>query len=93
MKKSDDKYMTLADLLDWISSHGCTITPLEEHKAKVIQFENPKHNLKAYLNLPSPERIKDFSVCRICVKLAIPVPSFLDYAKGLNDKLKNEHGV
>lgn len=93
MKKHDDRYMILADLMDWISSHGCKIIPLQEYQAKVIQFENPKNKCKAYLNLPPPERIKDFTVCRICTNLVIPLPSFLNYTKELNDKLKNEHNV
>jgi len=85
--------MTPADLLDWIKTHGCEIVPLPEYKARVILFKNPKNNQEAYLNVPPPDRIKDFTIFRICTKLAIPIPTHTEYMKILNEKLKNDHNI
>jgi len=60
---------------------------------RVILFKNPKNNQEAYLNVPPPDRIKDFTIFRICTKLAIPIPTHTEYMKILNEKLKNDHNI
>lgn len=79
--------MTISDLFDWLKFHGCEIQPLEEHKAKVIWFTNPKNGKNAYLNLPPREPLGDFTVFMICTNLVIPIPDFLAHLKGIEKKL------
>jgi len=75
-----------------VLSYGCKQEPLEEHKAKVIKFTNPKTSLEVYLNLPIDERpVRDYTVCDICSKLGIPVPAQADYMKDMHNDIKKNH--
>ena len=85
--------MTRADLYDWVRSHGCDTIPLEEHKAKVIKVVNRKNGTEAYINLPIDERpVFDFTVCKVCSKLSIPIPTHVEYVKPFHDRSEKETG-
>ena len=84
--------MTRADLFDWVKAHGCDIIPLEEYKAKVIKVVNRKNGNEAYINLPIDDRpVFDFTVCKVCSKLSIPIPRHVEYVKPFHDRLEKEH--
>lgn len=90
---SKPQVMTKADLLDWVKAYDCEILPLEEHKAHVLKLFNPKTKGDAFLDLPIDDKrpVKDFTVCKVCMRLGIPVPTHAEYTKSLHDKLKKEH--
>jgi hypothetical protein len=79
--------MTVSELFNWLKQHGCEIKPLDEHKAKVIWFTNPKNGKNAYLGLPPREPLGDYTVFMICINLVIPLPEFVAYLKGSEKKI------
>lgn len=84
--------MKRSDLFDWIVAHGCETEFLDQYKANVIYFVNPKNNCRAWLNLPINDTpVKDYTVCRICSSLQIEVPSQSDYMKGTVEKINKNH--
>jgi len=86
--------MTREDLYEWVTSKGCTLLPIPEHKANVIFIENPKNGLEYWLNLPIDNRpVRDYTVYRTCTELGIEVPTCATYMKPLHEKIKNHHSV
>jgi hypothetical protein len=80
--------MTKNDLIDWVRLHGCEIEPLPEYKAQVLFIRNPeKPGARAYINLPIDDKeLNHIAVYRVCVKLEIPYPDYLDYLKNFDDR-------
>lgn len=84
--------MTRADLVDWIKVHGCVIELLPEGRARAVKFYNPKNNSHAFLDTPVDDREeKDYTVCRICVLLGIPIPDCAQHMKKINDIIEEKH--
>lgn len=83
--------MSHADLYDWVRAHGCDTFPLSEHRAKVIKVINKANGNEAFLNLPIDERpAYDFTVCKVCSKLGIPIPTHVQYVKPMHDHLERD---
>lgn len=86
--------MTRADLLDWLSCNGCHIETLPEIKAKVLKITNPKNGMTGWIDLPIDKRIvRDYSIYKLCTKLAVPVPTQATYMKSLFDKIENDGNI
>lgn len=88
--------MTRADLFDWVHIHGCHLEPLREGKAKLIKVinNNPGSNFgrTVFLNLPIDHRpVYDYTVCKTCAGLGIPIPTHVQYIKAMHDRLDRDH--
>jgi len=84
--------MTRLDLYDWVKEQGCTIDPLPEHKAKVLNVVNPRTGASRFLYLPIDSKpVNDYTVIKTCSDLGISYPTHTKYMKPLLDEINNKH--
>ena len=86
--------MTRADLYDWLQSHGCTFSPIQEYKANVIYVENTQRCLQYWINLPIDERpVRDFTVYKTCMSLCVPIPKHVEYMEDVANRIEEDDKI
>jgi hypothetical protein len=85
--------MTREDLLDYLISYNCKTFPLSEYgRANCVGIKNPSTKRNAYLDTPiDSKRVKDATVCQICVQLGVEIPECAKAAEPLIHHIKNKN--
>ncbi len=85
--------MTREDVYDWFVVNKCDVEPLSDDlRGNSVKITNPKTKRFIYYTTPINDKpVKDYSVCKMCCQLGVPIPNECKHMEEFTEEIKKRH--